>query len=58
MSFTIFNSFQLNDALINYTQRRGVWGGGSPMGDFLYVCLLLLVGLVVVAPYALWRSKG
>jgi hypothetical protein len=52
---TVFNAFQLNDSLIRYTQQRGVWGGGSPMGDFLYILLLLMIGLVVVTPYLLWQ---
>jgi hypothetical protein len=55
-ALTIFNIFQLNDSLIHYTKQQGVWGGGSPMGDFLYVCLLLIIGLVGVVPYLLWQS--
>jgi hypothetical protein len=55
-ALTIFIAFQLSDSLIHYTQQQGVWGGGSPMGEFLYIFLLLIIGLVGVLPYLLWRA--
>jgi hypothetical protein len=55
-ALTIFNAFQLGDSLIHYSQQKGVWGGGSPMGDFLYIFLLLLIGLMGVLPYLLWQA--
>lgn len=55
-ALTIFNSFQLNSSLIHYAQQKGIWGGGSPMGEFLYICLLLIIGLVGVVPYLLWQA--
>jgi hypothetical protein len=52
---TILNSFHFSSSLIQYSQQQGVWAGGSPMGDFLHVFLLAIVGIFIVFPYLLFR---
>jgi hypothetical protein len=55
---TIISMFTLNDELINYQQHHGIWQGGVPMGQFLYVLLLMLVGIVAIFGYLLTKISG
>ncbi len=52
---TIFSLFKLGDTLIHYQQQQGVWAGGSPMGQFLYLVLILAVGIITSSTYILTK---
>jgi hypothetical protein len=48
---TTVSMFTLNDELISYQQHHGIWQGGVPMGQVLYVLLLVIIGVVSVLSY-------
>lgn len=53
---TIFSLFKLGDTLIHYQQQQGVWDGGSPMGQFLYLVLILAIGIITSFTYVLTKT--
>jgi hypothetical protein len=50
--------FTLNDELINYQKNHGIWQGGVPMGQFIYVFLLMVVGVITISSYILVKLVG
>ncbi len=61
-AITTFSLFILGDALIHYERQQRVWEGGTPMLQFIYVALLLVIGCLSVLGYIssqviLWAIK-
>jgi hypothetical protein len=55
---TIVNMFTLNDELINYQQHHGIWQGSVPMGQVLYILLLIVIGIIAVFSYLFAKLLG
>ena len=61
-AITTFSLVILGDTLIHYEQQQGVWGGGTPMGQALYIGLLIVIGIISAFSYlsrqaVLWVIK-